>query len=185
MITLVLGGARSGKSEVGEQIAASLPQPVTYVATAVPGTDADFAARIAAHQDRRPSSWQTVEAGAHLVDALATTRGTVLVDSLGTWVSATPDFDVDGPGLCRTLRSRPGSTVVVSEEVGLGVHPSTAVGGRFRDVMGSVNRSVSAAADEVLLVVAGRCVRLGGPVTDAGSMGPPPGGAPGQVRPDR
>ena len=74
---------------------------------------------------------------------------------------------------------------MVSEEVGLGVHPSTAVGGRFRDVMGSVNRSVSAAADEVLLVVAGRCVRLGGPVTDAGSMGPPPGGAPGQVRPDR
>ncbi len=185
MITLVLGGARSGKSEVGEQIAASLPQPVTYVATAVPGDDAEFAARIAAHQGRRPPAWHTVEAGADLVDALVAAQGTVLVDSLGTWVSATPDFDVDGPGLCRTLRSRPGSTVVVSDEVGLGVHPSTAVGGRFRDAMGSVNRFVSAAADEVLLVVAGRCLRLGGHVADTGSVGGQPAGPPGWVRPER
>jgi adenosyl cobinamide kinase/adenosyl cobinamide phosphate guanylyltransferase len=160
MITLVLGGARSGKSEVGEQIAASLPQPVTYMATAVPGDDADFAARIAAHQDRRPASWRTVEAGVDLISALAAAGGTVLVDSLGTWVSATPGFAVDGPGLCRVLGSRAGSTVVVSEEVGLGVHPSTAVGGHFRDVMGTLNRCVSAAADEVLLVIAGRCLRL-------------------------
>jgi adenosyl cobinamide kinase/adenosyl cobinamide phosphate guanylyltransferase len=183
MITLVLGGARSGKSEVGEQIAASLPQPVTYLATAVPGDDADFVARIAAHKDRRPSSWLTIEAGSELIGVLAGTEGTVLVDSLGTWVSATPDFEIDGPGLCWALRSRSGSTVIVSEEVGLGVHPSTAVGGRFRDVLGTLNQSVSAAADEVLLVVAGRSLRLGGHVTMTGPMGVTP--TPPSVRLDR
>jgi adenosylcobinamide kinase/adenosylcobinamide-phosphate guanylyltransferase len=166
MITLVLGGARSGKSLFAEQLAAESGVAVIYVATAVVNGDADFAARIATHQTRRPSAWQTVEAGARLVDALSEVDTTVavLVDSLGTWVAATPDFGVDIRALTTSLLKRSGPTIVVSEEVGLGVHPSTAVGGRFRDQLGRVNQAVSAVAGEAFLLVAGRPVRLGRPM---------------------
>jgi adenosyl cobinamide kinase/adenosyl cobinamide phosphate guanylyltransferase len=166
-VTLVLGGARSGKSEWAERLAFALPPPVTFVATArVAGdTDPEFAARIAAHRERRPTEWTTVEAGADLAGVLARAEGTVVVDALGTWVAGCPDFAVDTQGLCATLNARKahGSTVVVSEEVGLGVHPYTTGGGRFRDVMGSLNRAVADVADEVLLVVAGRALRLDAP----------------------
>ena len=90
-------------------------------------------------------------------------RGTVLVDSLGPWVSSSTDMEVDADALCAALVERHGDTVVVSEEVGLSVHPSTAAGRRFRDVLGLVNQAVAARADEVLLVVAGRTLRLAGP----------------------
>ena len=157
MITLVLGGARSGKSVVAERIASSLPAPVTYVATAMlDPTDPDHVARIEAHRRRRAPSWSTVEAGADLAAVLAATDGTVLVDSLGTWVTAHPDMEPDRGALVEALRGRTGDTVVVSEEVGLGVHPSSELGRRFRDALGEVNLAVSDAADEVLLVVAGR-----------------------------
>ena len=160
MITLVLGGARSGKSDVAERLAASLPPPVTYLATAVvDDDDDDFAARVSAHRDRRPPSWTTVEAGAELTAALTRAVGTVLVDSLGTWVAAR-ELDVDGDALCRALLGRDGATVVVSEEVGMGVHPSSDAGRRFRDVLGEVNRQVAAVADEVWLIVAGRALPL-------------------------
>ncbi|HVF13298.1 MAG TPA: bifunctional adenosylcobinamide kinase/adenosylcobinamide-phosphate guanylyltransferase [Acidimicrobiales bacterium] len=159
MITLVLGGARSGKSEVGERLAAALGPDVTYVATAVPDpADADFAVRIDKHRARRPQSWTTVEVGADLADVLATLDGPVLVDSLGTWVAATADPDSDA--LCHALTHRAGATVVVSEEVGLGVHPSSEAGRRFRDALGIVNRAVADVADDVLLVVAGRVLPL-------------------------
>ena len=162
MITLVLGGARSGKSEVAERWAASLPEPVTYVATAVLGDDdADFAARVAVHRARRPASWQTVEAGVGLVRTLSATDGTVLLESLGTWVAAAPDFAVDADGLCAVLRSRSGDTVIVSEEVGLGVHPSSEAGRQFRDALGLVNQAVAGVADRAVLVVAGRVLELG------------------------
>jgi adenosyl cobinamide kinase/adenosyl cobinamide phosphate guanylyltransferase len=162
MITLVLGGARSGKSELAEQLAASAPGIVTYIATAVVSDD-DFATRVQAHRARRPASWRTVEAGAGLVEALRSAPETVLVDSLGTWLAALPRFEGDVAGLLAVLSERSGDTVVVSEEVGLGVHPSTDVGGRFRDALGALNREVSALADEVFLVVAGRPMRLEGP----------------------
>jgi adenosyl cobinamide kinase/adenosyl cobinamide phosphate guanylyltransferase len=162
-VTLVLGGARSGKSEWAERLAAALPPPITFVATATTDSDppdADFAARIEAHRRRRPADWTTVEAGADLVEVLAQLQGSALVDALGTWVATRPDFEVDTPGLCSVLRSRRGATVVVSDEVGLGVHPYTEVGGRFRDVMGALNRAVADVADLVMLVVAGRALRL-------------------------
>ena len=161
MITLVLGGARSGKSEVAERLAGD--GAVVYVATAVADaeTDADMAARIDAHRRRRPSTWETVECGAALVDAVrAHGDGTLLVDSLGTWVAASPGFDADVDALCAALRDRGGDAVVVSEEVGLGVHPSSAAGRRFRDALGSCNRTVADVADRVLLVVAGRVLPL-------------------------
>jgi adenosyl cobinamide kinase/adenosyl cobinamide phosphate guanylyltransferase len=160
-VTLVLGGARSGKSAVAEALVARAAPPVTYLATAVADAgDADFAARIEAHRRRRPAGWATVECGADLVAALAGASGTVLVEALGTWVASRPDLVVDGAALCRALAVRRGDTVIVSDEVGLGVHPETEVGRRFRDALGELNQAVAAVAGEVLLVVAGRVVRL-------------------------
>ncbi len=162
MIVLVLGGARSGKSAAAERRAAALADgaPVTVLATAMVGDD-DMAARVAAHRARRPPGWPTLETGADLVDAVGSCRGVALVDALGTWVAAAPDLSVDADGLCAALARRDGDSVVVSEEVGLGVHPSSEAGRRFRDALGLVNQAVAAIADEVVLVVAGRTLALG------------------------
>lgn len=162
MITLVLGGARSGKSAVGERLLADLPAPRTLVATwAVDVTDADMVGRVALHQARRPGDWRVVEViDGDLVAAVGPLIGSVLVDGLGTWVAQTPGFGGDGTELAQVLRQRAGATVIVSDEVGLGVHPATEVGRRFRDALGRVNREVADAADEVVLVVAGRMLRL-------------------------
>ena len=161
MITLVLGGARSGKSETAERLAAELPAPVLYFATAVVDDDDDLAARVAVHQERRPSEWKTIEAGADLAGALRSAPdGTALIDALGPWVASHPEFLVDARGLVDALMSRQGDAVVVSEEVGLGVHPSTEAGRCFRDALGELNRTVADIADEVLLVIAGRVLPL-------------------------
>lgn len=168
MISLVLGGARSGKSAVAERLceqasSAEGTAGVTYVATAVGAyDDPDFAARIALHRERRPASWTTVEAAPdEVVGAVRDAApGAVLVDSLTTWVSAATGFGVDGNGLCAALVGRAGEVVVVSDEVGLGVHPSTETGRRFRDCLGVLNQAVAEVADRVLLVVAGRVLPL-------------------------
>lgn len=157
MITLVLGGARSGKSAVAESLVAG---DVVYLATATV-TDPDFAERVERHQARRPASWATVESGPDLAGALRSCGDRpVLVDSLGTWVAGVDGFAADVDGLVEALRSRTAATVVVSEEVGLGVHPETEVGRRWRDAVGEANQAVAAVADDVLLVVAGRVLRL-------------------------
>ena len=163
MITLVLGGARSGKSDVAERLAGDLVPPVTYVATLEVGDDRDLAARVEQHRDRRPSSWRTVQAGLDLPAVLLALEGSVLVDSLGPWVSAAPGMDVDAGALCSALIERRGDTVVVSDEVGLSVHPATEDGRRFRDAVGTLNQAVGLHADEVLLVVAGHTLRLDRP----------------------
>lgn len=166
VITLVLGGARSGKSEVAERLTERLTPPITYLATAArldgtDGIDDDFATRIAVHRDRRPSEWKTVEAGAELVGAVRDAGdGTVLIDALGSWVAAHDGFRPDVAALVAALRSRDGDTVIVSEEVGLSVHPSSEAGRHFRDSLGDVNRAVADVADEVLLVIAGRVLPL-------------------------
>ena len=157
MITLVLGGARSGKSGVAESLAEDASNTVTYLATGVVGADADFARRIAEHRRRRPATWATLECGAALVEALAGLEGTVVVDALGTWLAAHDDFEVDAKALLDALDARSGDSIVVSDEVGLGVHPESAVGRAFRDALGRLNQAVAARADTVLLVVAG-CV---------------------------
>lgn len=157
MITLVLGGARSGKSAVAEAL---LGDDVVYVATAEV-LDDDFSARVAAHRLRRPASWTTVEAGPDLPAVLRDLPARpALVDSLGTWVARCEGFAADAEALVSALRGRSAPTVVVSEEVGLGVHPETEVGRRWRDALGEVNQAVAAAAGDVLLVVAGRTLRL-------------------------
>ncbi len=184
----MLGGARSGKSVVAERLASGLAAPVTYVATMVVGDDGgvvgdgsdpdvDLAARVQAHRDRRPGDWRTIEVGAgvDLADSLRECVGTVLLDSLGPWVAGSMLADDmaaaahEATCLCAALRERTGDTVVVSEEVGFGVHPSSEQGRRFRDVLGSLNQAVSAVADEAYFVIAGRVLRLG----DLGDLSEP------------
>lgn len=163
MITLVLGGARSGKSEVAERVLARHGDRLVYVATAT-ATDPDMAARIERHRSRRDARWTTVEPGADepaVLDALQSIPEPLLLESLGTWVAGTPSMSIDGDALIAALRSREHPTVVVSEEVGLGVHPPSEAGRRFRDVLGDLNQAVAQIADEVLLVVAGRVLELG------------------------
>jgi adenosyl cobinamide kinase/adenosyl cobinamide phosphate guanylyltransferase len=161
VITLVLGGARSGKSAHAERLAASLGTPVTYVATLTVGDDTDLASRVEAHRRRRPPAWATIEATLDLQEILQATPGTLVVDSLGPWVAAAPSMCVDEAQLCATLADRHGDTIVVSEEVGMGVHPATEEGRQFRDALGSLNQSVAVVADDVVLVVAGRVLNLG------------------------
>jgi adenosyl cobinamide kinase/adenosyl cobinamide phosphate guanylyltransferase len=169
VIALILGGASSGKSAVAERLVATLPEPVTYLATWIPDpSDADMVARVEAHRARRPPHWTTRAAGTDLAGALSDTAGTVLLDALGPWVAGAPEFAVDTGRLCEVLVSRLGDTVIVSDEVGLGVHPSTGAGRLFRDVLGAVNQAVAAVADPVWLVVAGRILPLSAPEIDAG-----------------
>ena len=161
MITLVLGGARSGKSEYAEALASARPAPVVYIATGDPSGDDDFAARVAAHRERRSADWETIESG-HSLAAAVRSQGaaTLLIDSLGTWLASLPQFSADVAELCAALVAYDGDVIVVSEEVGLGVHPSTDSGRRFRDALGSLNRSVAEVAGDVFLVVAGRALPL-------------------------
>jgi adenosyl cobinamide kinase/adenosyl cobinamide phosphate guanylyltransferase len=164
MTCLVLGGTRSGKSAVAEKLAARDGRSVTYVATGQ-ASDADMAARIAIHQARRdPAVWSTVEAtGPELADTLAAQPGPVLLDSLGTWVASFADLAPDADRLLGALADRQDrglDTVVVSEEVGLGIHAPTAAGRQFADILGEHNRRIADQADQVLLVVAGRVLPL-------------------------
>jgi adenosylcobinamide kinase/adenosylcobinamide-phosphate guanylyltransferase len=162
VITLVLGGASSGKSAVAEKLVARHAKPITYVATGVV-TDDEMAQRITIHQKRRPPSWGLVEAtGFDLLPALERIEGSVLLESLGTWVASfLPDFSVTiGDALCDVLLERVGDTVVVTEEVGLGVHPATELGRHFREDLGRVNAAVAEIADRALLVIAGRVLAL-------------------------
>lgn len=161
MITLVLGGARSGKSAVAEALTAAYGLPVTYVSTMDAAGDPELEARVEAHRRRRDPAWATVDAGDDLAGLLRSLQGTVVVDSLGPWVALnTGDAGTHADALCAALRSRAGDTVLVSDEVGLAVHPSTAEGRLFRDALGAVNHAVSAVADRAYLVVAGRPLAL-------------------------
>jgi adenosylcobinamide kinase/adenosylcobinamide-phosphate guanylyltransferase len=175
MRILVTGGVRSGKSRHAEALIGE--DAATYVA-AGPRPDAeadpDWAARVAAHLARRPSSWDTVETQ-DLAAALRQAEAPVLIDCLGTWLTAVIDAadawehdsdDVHDLVLGRTgevaetLRGCEHDVVVVTNEVGLGVVPEHRSGRLFRDLLGLVNQRVAAACDEVHLVVAGRVLRL-------------------------
>lgn len=162
-LALVLGGTRSGKSAVAEHLVASWADggPVTYVATALLDTgDASLTVRVEAHRRRRPSTWSTIDAGTDLPGVLAATDGPVLLDALGPWVAAGHPDQPEVAALVDALVGRRGPTVVVSEEVGLAVHPPTEAGRWFVDALGTVNQAVAAIADPVWLVVAGRVLPL-------------------------
>ena len=153
-LTFVLGGARSGKSAHAEALVMAHPPPWTYVATGQ-AWDAEMRARIDAHRDRRGDGWVTVEAPLDLPGALAAS-GPVLVDCLTLWATnlllagRTPDM----PALLAAF-DRVGPTVVVSNEVGLGIVPDNALSRQFRDMAGTLHQAVAARADRVHLIVAG------------------------------
>jgi adenosylcobinamide kinase / adenosylcobinamide-phosphate guanylyltransferase len=160
LVTLVLGGARSGKSRYAEWLIATYPKPWVYVATAE-AKDSEMAERIAAHRARRDAGWQTVEAPYELRDALAAAPGgaAVLVDCLTLWLSnlMLGAFKVDAmtAKLEQTLAARAGPTVLVSNEVGLGIVPDNALARQFRDAQGSLNQRLATQASRVVMMVAG------------------------------
>ena len=164
--TLVLGGARSGKSAHAEQLLAAEPA-VVYVATAPPRAgDDDWAQRVQAHVGRRPASWTTLETG-DVATALADVPEPLLVDDLGLWLVRRLDDAAgwEGPvpaaveqacdALVRAWAARRGTAVLVAPEVGSGVVPATSSGRRFRDLLGGLTARLAAGSDEVVQVVAG------------------------------
>ena len=158
---LVLGGARSGKSTFAEARVATSGLAQVYLATATAG-DAEMAERIARHRARRGPAWRVVEEPLDLIDALdrsAARESAVLVDCLTLWLSnlmhAGRDVDHEAARLVAWLATAPGHVVLVSNEVGLGLVPETALGRSFRDAQGRLNQQVAAAAAEVAFVAAG------------------------------
>jgi len=164
----VLGGARSGKSRYAEWLIATSPPPWIYIATAE-ARDDEMAERIAAHRARRDAGWQTVEAPHDLADALAAAPadGAVLVDCLTLWLANLLEgpFDIDAQTarLQEALGARTGPTVLVSNEVGLGIVPDNALARRFRDLQGTLNQKLAAQAQRVVMMVAGVPVTVKGP----------------------
>ena len=170
-LTLILGGARSGKSTFAEKLASSASK-VLFVATAE-ALDQDMASRIEAHQRARAATWRTLEEPRALESALpkaAQGCDLVLIDCLTLWVSnlllqEAPKMADDGiqlraEALRATYHGGSASWVVVSNEVGLGVVPPTALGRRYRDVLGRVNQAFATEADHVYLLVAGLALDL-------------------------
>jgi adenosylcobinamide kinase/adenosylcobinamide-phosphate guanylyltransferase len=162
-LTLILGGARSGKSRYAESLITALPAPWTYVATAE-ARDSEMAERIAAHRARRGAGWTIIEAPRDLAGALAAHGKTpVLVDCLTLWLSNVllADADVDAEiaqlegALVHALAHAAAPIVLVANEVGFGIVPDNALGRRFRDLQGLLNQRIAARADRVILVVAG------------------------------
>ena len=164
-LVLLLGGARSGKSELAVRLAAATGTPVVFVATAEAG-DGEMAERIARHRAERPREWGTVEAPRKLEAAIleAPPDACLVVDCLSLWVANTFEDDVDVEDRARSLAAvcaaRTSETIVVSNEVGLGVVPATPLGRRYRDVLGRVNAIWAAAADEAYFVIAGKTLSL-------------------------
>lgn len=158
--TLVLGGARSGKSRYAEQVTMSSRPPWIYLATAE-SFDDEMAARITEHKSRRNSDWQTIDAPLDLAGALAALSrpATVLVDCLTLWLSnvmlAGRDIDAEIQRLEAAVLAHMGPLVLVSNEVGSGIVPENALARRFRDFQGLLNQRIAARADRVVLVVAG------------------------------
>ena len=173
MRTLVLGGARSGKSVFAEEIAG--PGPVVYVATARPWPgDEDFAARIAAHVARRPAGWTTEDRRDVVTLLREPTAATMLVDDLGTWLThvtdtcGAPAWEHDHPGLTAEMDAlvdavatySGGDLVIVTPEVGMAVIPEHRSGRLFRDRIGTLNQRLATVCERVVLVVAGLPLEL-------------------------
>lgn len=177
MRMLVTGGVRSGKSRHAEALLLppNLPgdAPVTYLASGPQRDDADWAARVAAHQQRRPASWSTVES-TDAATALTRSDGPVLLDCLGTWLTAqlddleaweAPEIDWGSALDARidALESAwrgAGHVIAVTNEVGWGVVPAHRSGRVFADRLGLLNQRLAASADRVDLVVAGQVLTV-------------------------
>jgi len=160
-LTLVLGGARSGKSRYAEGLITACPPPWIYVATAQ-AFDEEMAARIAQHKARRADGWATIETTLDLADVV-TARGSsgspVLIDCLTLWLSNVMLGGKEVEAACRELvailTAAKGPVVAVSNEVGLGIVPDNALARAFRDAQGRLNQDIAACADNVILMAAG------------------------------
>ncbi|MFO1142150.1 MAG: bifunctional adenosylcobinamide kinase/adenosylcobinamide-phosphate guanylyltransferase [Amaricoccus sp.] len=159
-LTLVLGGARSGKSRHAEALTTARPAPWLYLATAQ-ALDAEMHTRIAEHRARRPAGWQTEEVPLDLASALARAPEDrpLLVDCLTLWLSnhlmAGEDPAAATSALLAVLAAPRGPWVLVSNETGLGIVPENALARRVRAAQGILNQQVAALADSVILTVAG------------------------------
>lgn len=161
-VTLIVGGARSGKSRHAEALIRSVASAATYVATAEPG-DTEMAARIAEHRARRDNAfWRTIEEPLDLAAAIraqADPARPILVDCLTLWLAnlmaAGRIAEHEAETLCAALREAWGPVVLVANEVGLGLVPETPLGREFRDAAGRLNQQVAALADRVVFVAAG------------------------------
>jgi adenosylcobinamide kinase / adenosylcobinamide-phosphate guanylyltransferase len=161
---LILGGVRAGKSALAVARARAFGGRVVFVATAESGDD-EMAARIARHQAERPPSWRTLEVPTALASTLTGLEAdVVVVDCLNLWVAnllhqrpelSDTDLAAEAGQLEAVIRDALYSLILVSNEVGWGIHPETALGRRFRDALGLVNQAAARAAGEVLLMVAG------------------------------
>jgi adenosylcobinamide kinase / adenosylcobinamide-phosphate guanylyltransferase len=182
MLTLLLGGARSGKSTLALRLASAGPSPIIFVATGE-ALDDEMAERIARHRAERPASWATVEAPLDIEKALSSVEkgGTVIIDCLTLWVAnLLAAGHGDGEVLDNAMRvaalaaARTGLVIVVSNEVGSGIVPGDALSRLYRDLLGRVNTVFAEHAADAFLVVAGRAVPL---------LRLAPAGAPGQEAP--
>jgi adenosylcobinamide kinase/adenosylcobinamide-phosphate guanylyltransferase len=158
--TLVIGGARSGKSRYAEQLVMSSPPPWVYVATGEPSDD-EMASRIAEHRSRRGNQWQTIEAPLDLVGGLQalSATSTALVDCLTLWLSnlmlVNRDIEAEIGRLEQAVDTCKAPLVLVSNEVGSGIVPDNALARRFQDFQGRLNQRVAARTERVVMVVAG------------------------------
>ncbi|HEV2991033.1 MAG TPA: bifunctional adenosylcobinamide kinase/adenosylcobinamide-phosphate guanylyltransferase [Candidatus Angelobacter sp.] len=163
-ITLVLGGARSGKSRYAQELASAWER-VTFIATAQ-RCDDEMRARIERHRQERPATWSTVEVQVDLDSAIAHHSSLceiLLIDCLSLYTANLMTAERNDEEkiyervdrLCRALKSAQSSVILVSNEVGSGVHPSHPSGRFFRDLLGRINQQVAQHADHVLLMVAG------------------------------
>ncbi len=160
-VTLVLGGARSGKSAYGERQVEGFGGPMTYLATAEAG-DEEMTARIAEHRARRGNSWATIEEPLKLAAALARVDkpgGAILVDCLTLWLAnlmaAQSNIPAESQHLAQALESIEGAVVLVANEVGLGIVPDNAQARAFRDCAGRLNQSIAQVAHNVVFIAAG------------------------------
>jgi adenosylcobinamide kinase / adenosylcobinamide-phosphate guanylyltransferase len=161
--TLVLGGVRSGKSRYAAELARANGCPITLIATGS-AQDEEMAARIEAHRMNRPTDWTVIEEPTHLAAALrgaATPARMIIVDCLTLWLSnllCGEDADAlrrETDNLLETLPNLSGDCVLVSNEVGLGIIPSSALARRFGDAAGALHQRLAALCDRVVLMVAG------------------------------
>jgi adenosyl cobinamide kinase/adenosyl cobinamide phosphate guanylyltransferase len=164
-LVLLLGGARSGKSTLALRLAAA-HEPVVFLATGEAGDD-EMAERIALHRSERPPHWTTVEEPLRLLAAIEQVPdgSCLIVDCLSLWVANLLEADPaavepEAAAAAAAAAARSGTTIVVSNEVGLGLVPMSPVGRRYRDVLGRVNATWAAASERALLVVAGRVLPL-------------------------
>lgn len=169
MLTVLLGGARSGKSTAALGIADRSGQPVCFIATSprIDGDD-DLDARIAAHRAERPAAWRTIETELELAAALDQAGDDhVIVDCMTVWLGnlmhhGRSDDEITAASTAALARAagRAADTTVVTNEVGMGIVPGDAMSRRYRDLLGVINRQWVAAADRAFFVVAGRALPL-------------------------